>query len=396
MRADPATEGDLLFQARDLTAWLFGDALPLWWQTGADHGGWGYHESLSLQGRPTGADRRCRVQSRQAYAFATAARLGWGQAGMQAVNRGIDALRTRYRRSDGLFRTLVTASGLVVDDTAKLYDHAFILLALAAAHRLEPVWQDEALRLFDRIESWARHPAGGFRESGDFPFLANPHMHLLEAALAWIEAGGSRRWHELAQELVAFATGRLIGGRGCIHETYTADWHPLTGCDGSGLEPGHQFEWSWLLSRWAARAGDAAAASAAGTLFAVGCRGLIRDGCIVADRIGEDFVVSDSARLWPQTERLKAALALAAQGPDRSAAASCLDHAVLACSAIRQYCTLDARGLWHDRLQAAGGFVDGPAPASTLYHLVSAIEQLALSFPHLAQSPPETALAAAG
>jgi len=396
MRADPATGGDLLCHIRHLTSWLFAQALPLWWQAGTDHDGWGYHESLSRQGKPTGAARRCRVQSRQVYAFATAARLGWGEAGLRAVDRGIGALRTRYRRGDGLFRTLVTAAGETADDSARLYDHAFILLALAAAHRLEPAWQGEALGLLDRIESWARHPAGGFRESGDLPFLANPHMHLLEAALAWIDAGGSPRWQELARELVTFATGRLIGGRGCIHEVYDARWHPLTGGGRGELEPGHQFEWCWLLSRWSSWAGDPAAGAAARTLFAMGCRGLILDGHIVADRIGDDFAPSESARLWPQTERLKAALVMAAQSPDPGGAASCLGHATAAAAAIRQYCSVETRGLWHDTLLASGGFAGGPAPASTLYHLVSAIDQLALSFPHLAQAPPEPALAAAG
>ncbi len=53
-----------------LRRWLWTDALPLWWCFGADHQSGGFHESLNLDLSPTGADRRARVQARQAFVYA--------------------------------------------------------------------------------------------------------------------------------------------------------------------------------------------------------------------------------------------------------------------------------------------------------------------------------------
>src|SRR5437868_932904 len=50
-----------------------------------------------------------------------------------AVRHGLDALQRRYRRPDGLYRTLCDDSGAPLDERAFLYDQAFLLLALATA-----------------------------------------------------------------------------------------------------------------------------------------------------------------------------------------------------------------------------------------------------------------------
>jgi mannose/cellobiose epimerase-like protein (N-acyl-D-glucosamine 2-epimerase family) len=43
---------------------------------------------------------------------------------------------------------------------------------------------------------------------------------------------------------------------------------------------------------------------------------------------------------------------------------------VTAFDAIRRYLYPDGRGLWFDRMKPDGELEKGPAPASTLYHLV--------------------------
>ena len=48
------------------------------------------------------------------------------------VRRGIDYFIGRYRRPDGLFRTLVDAEGMPLDERALLYDQAFALLGSPA------------------------------------------------------------------------------------------------------------------------------------------------------------------------------------------------------------------------------------------------------------------------
>jgi mannose-1-phosphate guanylyltransferase/mannose-6-phosphate isomerase len=56
--------------------WLRVNALPLWWSLGADHARGGFHEALTLDGRPCDWPRRMRVQARQVYAYAQAGMMG--------------------------------------------------------------------------------------------------------------------------------------------------------------------------------------------------------------------------------------------------------------------------------------------------------------------------------
>jgi len=84
-------------------------------------------------------------------------------------------------------------------------------------------------------------------------------------------------------------------------------------------------------------------------------------------------VTSARARLWPQTERLKAALLLAERNPDDRAAY--LAEAAAALAGLELY--LRPNGTWRDKLNPDGSFVDEPAPASSFYHIFAGWEQLA-------------------
>ncbi|MEB3026030.1 AGE family epimerase/isomerase, partial [Parvimonas sp. M13] len=75
---------------------------------------------------------------------------------------------------------------------------------------------------------------------------------LLEAALAWEEAGGDAGWSTLADRIVKLASSRFFDrDAGLLREFFSTDWSPADGLDGSLIEPGHQFEWAWLLARYA-------------------------------------------------------------------------------------------------------------------------------------------------
>jgi mannose/cellobiose epimerase-like protein (N-acyl-D-glucosamine 2-epimerase family) len=95
------------------------------------------------------------------------------------------------------------------------------------------------------------------------------------------------------------------------------------------------------------------------------------------DALHDDLSVrSGSARLWPQGEWLKAALLLAetAEGEDRAAYVRDAGDAL---RALQSY--LLPNGLWWDRLAGDRRFVEEAAPASSLYHIMSAYDQLAAS-----------------
>lgn len=361
-----------------LRSWLVGHALPLWFERGIDHAGWGFHETLDVDACPRREVRRCRVQARQVFAFVEGARLGWTGDWRKAVDAGIEALSRRYRRPDGLYRSLVTASGGVADDGATLYDQSFVLLALSAAASCRPGSESEALSLLSAIEGRARHDGGGFAEFESVACLANPLMHLFEAGLAWIPRGQSLRWRVLAGEIAAFTLDRLLDWRrGVIHEFYDRDWRAAAIRDGCRIEPGHLFEWAWLLQRWAMLAGDDRAGEAARLLHESGRRGTNASGDVVLDEIDADFrPAGGRARLWPQTERLKSAALLAAAAPDGAGAGAYRAEVVNAWRTLSRYLDTPVPGLWRDKLLPDGGFADEPSPASTLYHIVSAARQL--------------------
>ena len=216
---------------------------------------------------------------------------------------------------------------------------------------------------------------GAFVEEGEAPFQANAHMHLLEAFMAWETLEPEGPWTDLADQVVDLCRRHFIDpDAGFIREFYGPDWRPAPGDDGSLIEPGHQFEWAWLLTRWAIARNRDWAMTAAHRLYAAGARGVDGRTGVAIDALNDDFTIrSDLARLWPQTERLKAALILADQAEDGERDRFVRDtHAAL--RGLMRY--FQPSGLWHDRLQPDGHFRDEPAPASSLYHIMVAAEQL--------------------
>jgi mannose/cellobiose epimerase-like protein (N-acyl-D-glucosamine 2-epimerase family) len=361
--------------APDFARWIDLSALPLWVTVGVDPFG-GFEEAIDPRGVPVGDFRRARVQGRQAYVYAMAGRQNWRGPWAQAIARGLDRFEATNLREDGLYRTLVSANGVVLDDTAYLYDQAFALLAFAGAAGagVEPERMGRrAKALLSALD--ALRVEGGWREAGDHPFQANAHMHLLEACLAWDALDPGRGWAERADFIVALARRAFIDPRGgFLREFFQADWSPASGAAGRLVEPGHQFEWAWLLTRWGRLRGDTWAKSAAGSLYAAGCCGLDDRRGVAVDELDIDMSIRSSrARLWPQTERLKAALILAEEVESAERGQRLLDAAD-ALAGLQRY--LEPTGLWRDKMEADGSFVDEPAPASSFYHIMAAYQQL--------------------
>ena len=245
----------------ELKAWALDHAFPLWWEVGADHVKGGFFEKIAQDGTPVEAPRRARVQPRQIYSYAVAGLLGWTGPWKQALNHGLDFYLAKYRRPDGFMRTLVASDGAPLDDKVDLYDQAFGLFGLAMAAQVLPERTDLpvlAAQLRDRLHAELKHPVAGFEESvpRSLPLLSNPHMHLFEASLAWLEVSGEARWRSMADEIAELALSKFIDPvSGGLREYYDGDWNPAPGVTGRIIEPGHQFEWAWLLLRWGKLAG---------------------------------------------------------------------------------------------------------------------------------------------
>jgi mannose-1-phosphate guanylyltransferase / mannose-6-phosphate isomerase len=346
-------------------AWLREAALPLWAGAGVDPVGGLFQESLSVEGRPVEAPRRARAQARQVFVFASAANAGFGPQWLEVALKGWTRFVKAYRRGDGLFMNRVAGDGTPVDTEADNYEQAFVLLAMAALQAADGAdLEGEATAVMAALQG-RRAAGGGFRENGPHPYQANCHMHLFESALAW-EALGGPRWAALSDEIANLALTRFIDpDSGALREFFDADWRALGG-EGGLVEPGHQFEWAWLLERWGHLRGEAQALVAAGRLFENGLRGVDPVREVAMNALWDDFSVRDgSARLWPQTEHLKAAVVLGHQAQGLSAARG-----------LAQYLDTPARGAWRDKLGGDGTFIEEPSPATSFYHLMVAILEL--------------------
>jgi mannose-6-phosphate isomerase len=193
---------------------------------------------------------------------------------------------------------------------------------------------------------------------------------LFEAALAWIAVDGDPAWRTMADGLAALCLDRLIEPHtGALREFFAPDWSPALGIDGRIVEPGHQYEWAFLLDRWArltARPRPYAAARLIAFADAHGFDGRrgVAVNAVLLDGAAHDAV----ARLWAQAERIRAYTL------DRRT----VDDARLAAAigGLRRFLATPTPGVWFDRLGADDRFIAEPARATSLYHIVGAVSEL--------------------
>ena len=207
------------------------------------------------------------------------------------ARNGLDFALSR-RRKDGQIPTLIATDGHVLDETATLYDQTFLLLALSEAVKQSPDRQDlrdAAHLIYQTTVTARRNPGGGFVENAEQVFQSNPHMHLLEATLAWREVEPGGIWDAMADEVAQLGLSQVDGKNGAIREFYCADWNPVAGAAGRSVEPGHQFEWAWLLGRWAKLRGNKDADKAARRLFEIGSKGVDPKRCAAMDELDDEF-----------------------------------------------------------------------------------------------------------
>ena len=201
----------LAAEAERLRLWLLNEAFPLWWEVGADHSGGGWYERIDFDGSPVVLPRRSRVAARQVFCYCEAGRLGWQGPWRQAATHALSSLREHFIRSDGTVIAALSQAGPPADESFDLYNQAFALLAYAYAHEtIDPGggWKARAVALIGTLERDFGHPLGGFFEdrSGVQPLRSNPHMHLLEAALAWLRVDPNRSGDDRRMRSLLFAS----------------------------------------------------------------------------------------------------------------------------------------------------------------------------------------------
>ncbi|MER9695196.1 mannose-1-phosphate guanylyltransferase/mannose-6-phosphate isomerase [Mesorhizobium sp. M0179] len=358
--------------------WLFEETLPLWSTSGVDERHGGFHEALGFDGEALLKPKRMRTTARQVYAFAVAKARGWDGPADRLISHGIAFMAGKGRTDRGGWVRTLNVDGSVADPTEDAYDHSCVLLALAHAHMCG---DPDALRLgqetFVFLDAHLEDSRmTGFLETsdGEGERRSNPHMHLLEAFLAWYKATGDRTYLRRAARIIDLFRSHFFDAESwTLGEYFDAGWKPAAGEKGTWTEPGHHFEWASLLTDFVARSGQGELSNFARKLYASAiANGLNRATGLAYGAVSRQGLPLDLvSRSWPQAEAIKAAIALdGSGGPDLKPEIEARVGRL-----FRWHIDPAPLGLWIDRIDERGRSLASDVPASIFYHLVCALTQ---------------------
>jgi len=368
--------------AARLRQWAISQALPLWAEAGFDSEHGRFEERLSLDGKAIAdAPLRLIVQARQIYSYSVAHRRGWYKGAHALVEEAYRSMVRDFRHRDGQpgWAFTIRRDGSVDDDRRDLYSQAFALLGIASYVAVSGSHDALSLadELLDYLDRHMRAPkAGGYLDAlpaTDSVRRQNPHMHMFEALLSLWSSSKKERYLERANTMFDLFTVHFFQpGPGVLGEYFDQALQPADGIIGRIVEPGHHYEWIWLL-RWFERETRRQVQSYVDALYrhadAYGYDGY---GLVVDELLSDGRVHKPSHRAWPVTEAIKANVVEAAMG--RRAAA---DKAVALVDCLLERFFAGVRpGGWMDRLDERGRPATDFMPASTLYHVICALGEL--------------------
>jgi mannose-6-phosphate isomerase len=194
-------------------------------------------------------------------------------------------------------------------------------------------------------------------------------MHLFEAMIAAFDATRDVEFQNRAGELFALFSSFFYDNRKqVLGEYFEDDWSRI---EPVIVEPGHQAEWVWLLKGFE-RITECPTGRYRSELIASAMR--YRDevtGCLIDQGDSDGNIKSHFRRCWPQTEIAKAWMAQAEAGEPGAA-----DEARNALIRLdRHYLRHPTSGGWYDQFDRDGRSVVDFIPASSFYHVLTAIAE---------------------
>jgi len=357
-----------------LHSWIENEALPFWATVGFDSARGGFHEGLDLEGKPIlDIPKRLMVQGRQLYVYCHAGLLGWYPGSRRLADDCVHYLLNRFYRRDGKpgWVHSLTPDGSIASGVRDTYAHAFVLLGLAWYYRL--TGDNQVLKIVDEtlsfLDNAVESPCGGYLDAipqMDLIRRQNPHMHLFEGFIALFEATRNAKYLARGAEIFGVFSSRFFRpDHGRICEYLTEDLVPLPGQRGRICEPGHHYEWIWLLRQFE-RASGRSVASYCTALYGHADRyGWDRKRFIVDEVESTGAVLKGSRRSWPHTEALKANIVEGETGRVGcdSKAAHCVSRL------MDTYMGRPISAGWIDHVNERGQPIVAMIPASTLYHV---------------------------
>jgi mannose-1-phosphate guanylyltransferase/mannose-6-phosphate isomerase len=385
--------------AQDALVWLRDVSVPFWAEHGIDRAHGGVFEHLHFDGSPVDDDhKRFRVLPRQIYCFAEARMMFPDhEIDFEPVLRSLfDHMVATGWHAEGGWIHRYNPDGSVQNPLRDTYDQCFVLLACASLHQATGwpearAWADKTLNWLDANLLDETH--GGYFENNerDLPRRANPHMHFLEAMLAWYDLTGEEDYLSRAEKIIGLFEKHFFNAAdGVLAEMFDAQWRELPEPIHQLVEPGHHYEWAWLLLRYDRIKPTAGLREKAMRLY-LHARGVGHQASGAAldfiNRNGSRPDASkstkplDRARCWPQTEALKASVELERNGVAAAGAfrSDMLDLLFSRYLLTPLNCTRLAGenavpGGWVDVLDDNGKSVAPYMPSSTWYHILCAIK----------------------
>ena len=225
---------------------------------------------------------------------------------------------------------------------------------------------DETLSFLDEAVA---SPCGGYLDAIPRPDLIrrqNPHMHLFEGFIALFQATRNAKYLARGAEIFGVFSSRFFRpDHGWICEYLTEDLVPLPGQRGRICEPGHHYEWIWLLRQFERASGRSVASYCTALYDHADRYGWDKEGFIVDEVESTGAVLKGSRRSWPHTEALKANIVEGEAGRPGcdSKAAHCVSRL------MDTYMGRPISGGWIDHVDESGQPIVAMMPASTLYHV---------------------------
>jgi mannose/cellobiose epimerase-like protein (N-acyl-D-glucosamine 2-epimerase family) len=363
-----------------LAAWAKDTALPFWATVGVDAARGGFHERLDLAGQPVlDVPKRLMVQGRQLYVYCHATLLGWFPEGRQLADRCAAYMLDKFYRADGKPGWVYSRApdGGLGDPTRDGYAHAFALFGLSWYYRLTgdaqviPIIDATIAYLDDALAA----KGGGYLDAvppADAIRRQNPHMHLFEAFIALSEALGGAHYRTHATAMFELFTSRFFQPSGGTLCEYMDDaLAPLPGAKGRICEPGHHYEWIWLLRQYQRLSGRDVEPYCTPLYRHADRYGWDKDEFIVDALDFSGNVIAPSRRIWPHSEGAKANIVEGEAGrPGRDEkAARCVTRL------MDTFLARPIPGGWIDHVGPDGAPMLDFMPASTLYHVFGALAE---------------------
>ncbi len=351
-------------------------ALKIWSEKGVDTS---YIEALDFKGAPlSNIPRRGRVQARQLLVFS------------MAHCKGFDSLDNKYlTQAETLYTHILneyTINGVLIfmrsskqkDTHLFAYEQAFMLMALSWLYKAtkKDIYKKHAYQLWSWLDKNLFNKSyDGFdiaipQDQND-PRQQNPHMHLFEACIICYYNFCDDIWKERTNWLFSlFKTYFWKDVYGSLVEFFTPDWklHPFKG---KYIDPGHHFEWCWLLNIYQALTTEKIS-NWQTKLFERGIAIGLNENGFGKDEVfinGVDY--RSSSRLWVQCELLKAYIAIYSLTKNDIYK----DRATQLTQSLFKYYLIPSKGIWFDQLSKEGENISGNSPASTFYHLFIAFNE---------------------